>query len=634
MGDQLSKRGDGNLKNSLLKDINNKLEINPDTPTTDSEYVTSEFKLSSIPRPILNPGIITRQSLYLKKQDETKKIKTCLPKEEKNEKFLTNEKDENIKPSNTFKKNVKIEQKLKIDDDKKEDINLFPKENIILSQKENSTPKEITNDNENNTNIKLTLNEKKRDFETETLCEKEIPTSNQIALHRFITENQGWIDRVCTPNVFASSYKKFQPLDNLDNLPYESTYIKQIENFGIKKLTNLESWSLVALNERLNTIMIGANRSGKTICYLFSFLHRIITDDLSYLPPGNSPHLLILVPCWNSGQKIYEICEKLINCSQFEIIQIYGDGRENEKYPELMNGCKILITSPPCFLRLFLTNKIINFNRLIGLVFEEGNKLFDRFQVEMEVIIKYCSHIKNRTSIQFIVCSEIWKNNLDVIFNKLNYERCLIISSPLEAAIFSGVQIKFKLVNQEDKVNTLLNILERNKSNRKTVIVCNNTLQLKEIAGIIELQLPYILKADETIFHPDLQDIYDNWKNDNNAILICTDAVIPSIGLRDAQCLIHYSLPPASRTQFSQRFAIFLDHLSPNFGQSKDLESHVLIDETVSIQIPELINLTRRLELDVHPQLESRSLNFRRQNSLNKKYREILCPDFKVIISI
>ena len=620
MGDSLSKSDKANASNSPVRDI-----VNQESPSTNSDDATLGIK-ASILIPNSNPGIISRHSLNIKKQDESKEIKTIIPKNENNHNVLTNKEDENIKQPYSFQKNVKIEQNSKIDDKKKEEINIFCKKKMNFLQNENPS-EEIANYNE-----KLFLNEKNNDFENKTFCQKEIPSSDQIALHRFITKNLGWVDRVCTRNVFASSYKKFQSLDNLANLPYESSYIKQIENSGIKKLTNLESWSLVAINERLNTIMIGPTKSGKTISYLFSFLYRIINDDLSYLPPGNSPHLLILVPCWSTGQKIYEICEKLINCSQFQILQIYGDGREIEKYPELMNGCKILITTPPCFLRLFLHNKIINFKRLIGLVFEEANKLFDRFQVETEVIIKYCSHIKNRTSIQLIVCSEIWKNNLDVIFNKLDYERSVIISSPLEAAIFAGVQIKINLVNQQEKAKIILNILERMKSNRKTLIVCNTTSQLQEIKGIIKLQFPYILMADETIFHPHLQDIFNQWKYDNHAILICTDAVIPSIGLRDVHCLIHYSLPPVSRTQFSQRFATFLDHLSPNFGQSKDLESHLLIDETVIVQIPELINLIRRLGLDVHPELESRSLKFRRENILNTKYREILCPDFKVII--
>lgn len=91
---------------------------------------------------------------------------------------------------------------------------------------------------------------------------------------------------------------------------------------------------------------------------------------------------------------------------------VFGAGAEDERILSLINGCEIIIATPPCFLRM-LKKGYTRLDRLCHLVFDDadilveertecikefmreyGGKMFADFQAILNYYNQYILHIK------------------------------------------------------------------------------------------------------------------------------------------------------------------------------------------------------------------------------------------------
>lgn len=56
---------------------------------------------------------------------------------------------------------------------------------------------------------------------------------------------------------------------------------------------------------------------------------------------------------------------------------------------ELINGCQVLISTPPCLLRMlaYWEGVVTDFDRLCHLVFDDADILFDKFNPQVRSVI-------------------------------------------------------------------------------------------------------------------------------------------------------------------------------------------------------------------------------------------------------
>lgn len=99
----------------------------------------------------------------------------------------------------------------------------------------------------------------------------------------------------------------------------------------------------------------------------------------------------------------------------------------------------------------------------------------------------------------------------------------------------------------------------------KTIIVCVNTEEATELAQILtEKSIDNFLVHEKTII-TEIRGIKETWMamvSGKYFVLVCTDPVVLDLNIKDADCLIHYSLDSRSKTEFYRRFSTLINNFS------------------------------------------------------------------------
>jgi len=123
---------------------------------------------------------------------------------------------------------------------------------------------------------------------------------------------------------------------------------------------------------------------------------------------------------------------------------IFAGGAEENQIIQLVNGCEILIATPPCFLRM-LRKGYINLNRLCHTVFNDADLMVEDFTSEIKEIMRhYARSLKsqpNRSAPrQAVVMATSWSVGVASLVKAYLGNPVLIITDMIEAAIYRGVR--------------------------------------------------------------------------------------------------------------------------------------------------------------------------------------------------
>jgi len=295
----------------------------------------------------------------------------------------------------------------------------------------------------------------------------------------------------------------------------------------------------------------------------------------------------------NSSSRIDEIAMQCEIYTRQKISVIKAVGLCKDKKIELMNGCEILITTPPAFIRLIKNNasyKIIDENTLKHVVFDnfDQNSL-NIFEKELNVIIKsqYATKMP-----QTIVVSKTYSNGLKTkILSQLpatDTVKCM--DNYLDAAAFIGLSISIEIsANPHEKINKLIKTdFDVYKKNVIVVSDCDTMSVLEETLT------SKAIKCDS----PKIADI---WKESSqNNILIINDAILNDSIIQNADNLIHYDLPfnlglaITTSDQFSKRFKVFQNEIYRRLNSQEEataLKTKIILSNENVSQFEELINL-------------------------------------------
>ena len=157
------------------------------------------------------------------------------------------------------------------------------------------------------------------------------------------------------------------------------------------------------------------------------------------------PRLLILVPTWCKGDQIYSHCEPMLERNRSIRMQlIFAGGAEDSQIIQLINGCEILIATPPCFLRMFRKG-YVNLHRLCHTVFNDADVMVEDFTSEIKDIMRhYAKLLKSQPNRlaprQAVVMTSSWSVGVASLVKAYLGNPVLIVADMIEAAIYRGVQ--------------------------------------------------------------------------------------------------------------------------------------------------------------------------------------------------
>ncbi|KAM7146896.1 putative ATP-dependent RNA helicase TDRD12 [Macrochelys suwanniensis] len=288
------------------------------------------------------------------------------------------------------------------------------------------------------------------------------------------------------------------------------------------------------------------------------------------LPTRNGPIALIICPGWRKAQLVFELLEKYGRCSRplRPVLILLGLNKEEAKNVKLQRGCEVIVTTPHSLLRLLEHHSLL-FRRLCHLVFDEVDNLFSEASKQIFSILEYYKKtitVEERESAphQIVAVGSHWSKHIEHLTKEFMNDPYIVITAMEEASIYGNVQQVVQLCLNCERISVLLQILDFTPSKaQKTLIFTNSVDETEMVYKAVKSSSIFCLKVHKEIeFH--FKYAVEQWKkffsSGTHVVLVLTDDCMPSLGITDATCVVHFSFPASPRV-----FGARLHSMSDNF---------------------------------------------------------------------
>lgn len=398
--------------------------------------------------------------------------------------------------------------------------------------------------------------------------------------------------------IFVDGENPREPIEHIDQAGFTKEIHQNLFRTGYRTVFPIQAYSWKSISEGRSITIVSQKRSGKTITYLPALLTLLSDIDLEESSEG--PIGVILASSSQEVDVIYKLCRQLVNLSKFSIITASGKWNIHETQLKLLNGCHLLITTPPCFLRLTTSvDDIKFFNRcmLKHLVFDNFDEIVEKYQQQcVQDVLKICTYgsQKSHENAQIIITTTKWKEST-ASMQALSCFPLVVIGDHIEAAIYAKSRFVISRLSPKEKQNQLIHHLECIEYRKhKTIVFVSNTHELENVKEIFNsYMVEYIaLKSSEKI---DVDEIWKKQDGSMKVVLVTDDAMI-SYKFKNAQAIIHFGLPK-TWSVFTKRFASSFEYYKI-FVTSKAKNRFtptaiVMMDQDNIKEIPKMISFLR-----------------------------------------
>lgn len=459
----------------------------------------------------------------------------------------------------------------------------------ILYGKESEPKTEVyrtEKDKENINNVSKTLKPK-----------VQPPLLETGALANIIQQQNPVLSLMDVATVFVHGKNLGEPFQSIEDATFYPETRVGLRKMKMQSIFRTQAWSWPNIAEGRSVFIINGENSGKTFSYLPAILTSVISWEEGEEPSAQGPIGIIIVRSSRDVEILHKYCSNLIPHKKSGIVKAFGKWNCHNKKVDLLNGCDLLITTPPCFSRLAEGEAIRMFsrNRIKHLVFDGLDSMHEIFDKEINDIIKTCTwgvkHVEMNP--QLIVTSTSWMN-YNLSYMKLSPDPIVIIGSFVEAAAYSKCHFKLIKTTHHEKLELLKTYLkEKRWQTKKTLIVLNSQFELDNVLEFllqVDVQFIYV---DNKCFGDDRDEMCKHWtleKQGEMSIMLTIDEILYDCKFKCVDVLIHFSLP-SNWNRFSRRFATmnnrFMDIVT---GKTEERPSTIImLDEQNAKEIPRLI---------------------------------------------
>ncbi|KAE8748672.1 hypothetical protein FOCC_FOCC004685 [Frankliniella occidentalis] len=426
-----------------------------------------------------------------------------------------------------------------------------------------------------------------------------------------------------------------------------STHVEQllIDRGWCYSILTLEKYMWPAIQQRQNVIMISPSKTGKTFSFIIPLMDFMIDTEI---PKGNGPLLLILCSGSKAAVEVYESCVKVVNgAKRAPRVQIaHGQSIGADKIFKLINGCEVLVTTPPCLLRILKHEVSLNFKRLCHYVLDQADILMTKFLNEMKEIqalvvaeqeSRTMKNAKNGNDesdpIQIIVSSEKWEPHFPSYSKHLRGNPLLCINDCFEACVYGKPEVAFHLTRS--KITKLLQILKNVAGLNKVVVFCQED-EIDTLEAFLRNECLDVLVSRPNLSLQQLNAIMLPWKSSKEGqhyTLLCTDSEFIDLKIHDAMCVVNFSFPSEDRSLFVKRLSSIHLNLPNIFERKTQVRSpsiQLILDESNAEQMPVIVQLMQRISDNIPKDIMELAENVRKEREKMKKINKIFCLNLKM----
>ncbi|XP_061163126.1 putative ATP-dependent RNA helicase TDRD12 isoform X2 [Saccostrea echinata] len=452
-----------------------------------------------------------------------------------------------------------------------------------------------------------------------------------------ISASTAVVSRKFLDGVLVHSEKTITPYLNFDDTPLVPELKEILKGFEFPSPMLIQAYGWPGILKLNHVVGVSPVNTGKTFTYLCPLLSELL-HPLSYkeLAIGNGPLALVLVSSWKKAQSVYDVTTGLLrDHHRPRPLVIYGGGCEHNQYVPLMNGCEILIATPPCLVRM-INRRYTDLQRLCHLVVDDADLLLKEYSEEVQEIMDLFAearkeNIHKAVPYQIITMGTQWTPAVHSFTQAYMPDPTIIITSRFEAAIYGKVIQHVEMCQSSQRSTRLLEVLDSVLSNGVKVIIFTTTVN--DVCFLIKLLKSHslcCLKIHHQMESYEIEMAVHDWKSgsekDGPKLLVCTDECISDIKIDDANAVIHYDIPAESKSRFGNRLSClrkYYAHYSgleeEEGGQNVKPISYILMTEQSTGQARSVRDLLRRLKLPIPRELTALLAGMKQQQEEDKE---------------
>ncbi|KAL4234120.1 hypothetical protein ACF0H5_005773 [Mactra antiquata] len=334
------------------------------------------------------------------------------------------------------------------------------------------------------------------------------------------TDNGGFSERC--HDVMIHGFRPPKPVYNVKNSKLTEHIQVAFASRQFAELTLAQAFSWPAVTRGRHVVTISPQDSGKTLAYLCPLVSALCDPKVYHQVArnGKGPYLIVLSFTWKRARDVYDEVMRVIGGRHdMKATLIHGGAQMEEKMAcELINGCEILISTPPCLTRI-LAAGYIDLRRLCNLVVDDADQTLATFRSDIGKLLQDYSlviknEMKNLSCPRQILCfGAQWNSSLSAFMKSNLIDPILIITSLFEASVYGKVKQVTHMCKSHERMKTTLGILENipEDSSHPVIIFSSVKKDIIQLHKTMLSQSRSCLMVHQDMDHFEVRNIAQQW---------------------------------------------------------------------------------------------------------------------------
>lgn len=269
--------------------------------------------------------------------------------------------------------------------------------------------------------------------------------------------------------------------ESFEELGLTEEVMGALKEMGIEKPTEIQSIGVPAVLEGTSVVLGSHTGSGKTLAYMLPLVQSLRRDEevFGMLMKPRRPRAVVLCPTRELSEQVFRVAKSISHHARFRCTMISGGGRLRPQEDSLNLPVDMVVGTPGRVLQHIEDGNLV-YGDIKYLVLDEADTMFDRgFGPDIR---KFLAPLKKRaekpddqgfqTVLVTATMTQAVQKLVDEEFQGIVHLR----TSTLHKKIASARHDFIKLSGAENKLESLLQVLEPSLSKGNRVMVFCNTL--------------------------------------------------------------------------------------------------------------------------------------------------------------
>jgi ATP-dependent RNA helicase DeaD len=322
---------------------------------------------------------------------------------------------------------------------------------------------------------------------------------------------------------------KQMQIQNFEDLPLTPEVMKGIEELGFTNLFPIQAQAIIPLLEGKDVIGQAQTGTGKTAAFGIPMVQRVN-------PNIQRVQGLVLAPTRELAIQVAERISRFSRYSSLKVLPIYGGESIRKQFRALERGVHIVVGTPGRLID-HLKRGTLNLSFTKTVVLDEADRMLDMgFIDDINYILSRVPEDRQLS----LFSATIDQSVMNVCHRYMKNPEKILVSK--DEIALTQLNQYYMVVNSRNKLDYLLNILERNNIG-KAIVFCNTRRGTDWLAHKLN-RFGYKAKALHGGFTQAQRDYVTNaFRNGKLKLLVATDVAARGLDIQGITHIINYDVP-------------------------------------------------------------------------------------------